>query len=292
MNVDFAIHRYAEWTMLMLGESILSLLIVDVEHEDTNYFATFYCGLLTVIFLQYLHFRSMPHAADDHAMRRSKNRGVAWILCKYTYSCALVALGAAFALFLLSFTYEIVADDDHRSRRAAMMNMMMLGGVEDEPNGRLLAGGGSSTVTLDEFMRMQQSAAHLYTGALSVVFFGLDGMTFFTVGLEGCKARCRCPRTFQYNVPGILLIISRVMLLVFTSTFSQWTTDPQVLAGAGLGVTICQIITRKLGMRYLNKKLEQVAAEDGGPDGVGVRSALHHHASTTQFDDAGHDDHH
>ena len=27
MNIDYAIHRYGEWTMLMLGESVLSLLV-------------------------------------------------------------------------------------------------------------------------------------------------------------------------------------------------------------------------------------------------------------------------
>lgn len=99
--------------MLMLGESILSLLIVDVPAENTEYFTTFYCGLLTVIFLQYLHFRSMPEHADDFALRRSKNRGMVWALLHYAYSCALLGLGAALSLFVLSFSYEVAADD-HR----------------------------------------------------------------------------------------------------------------------------------------------------------------------------------
>lgn len=33
MNVNYAIHRYGEWTILMLGETVLSLLIVDIVNS-------------------------------------------------------------------------------------------------------------------------------------------------------------------------------------------------------------------------------------------------------------------
>ena len=105
--------------MLMLGESILSLLIVDVPGEDTDYFATFYCCLMTVILLQYLHFRSQPHSADDHAMRRDKNAGWAWSLTQFVYSASLIALGAAFTIFVLDFSYD--EDNDGGSRRLMML---------------------------------------------------------------------------------------------------------------------------------------------------------------------------
>jgi hypothetical protein len=257
MNVDFSIHRFAEWTMLMLGESILSLLIVDVPHEDSDYFATFYCGLLTVMFLQYLHFRSMPHAADDHAMRRSKNRGVGWTIFKYLYSCALVALGAVFGVFVTSFSYEVDETDTHRrSRRTtSVMMRMIMGEPPDDFRVRMLASGGGS-LTQQEFDDMEQSAAHLFSIALSIIFFALDGMSFMTVGLQGCKSRVHCSKSLQYNIKGLLLILFRVGLLVFCATLSQWETDPQVLAVAGLGITIGQIIARKFGWRYLSKNLD------------------------------------
>ena len=261
MNVDFAIHRFAEWTMLMLGESILSLLIVDVPNEDSSYFATFYFGLLTVMFLQYLHFRSMPHAADDHAMRRSKNRGVGWTIFKYLYSCALVALGAVYGVFVTSFSYEVDETEMHRrSRRTTSMMMRMLG-EPDDFSARMLASTGGS-LTLEEFNKMEQSAAHLFSIALSIIFFALDGMSFMTVGFEGCKSRVHCSKNLQYNIKGLLLIVCRVGLLVFCATLSQWETDPQVLAGAGLCITIGQIIARKLGLRYLSKNLDNEAIED------------------------------
>jgi hypothetical protein len=281
MNVDFSIHRYGEWTMLMLGESILSLLIVDVPDEGTDYYATFYCSLLTVIFLQYLHFRSMPHAADDHAMRRSKNRGMGWVLFKYMYSCALVALGSAFTLFASSFSYEI--DETGTQHRKVMATTMMMGAQDDFSSGRQLAGGGGGSVTREEFDRMEQTAAHLFSIALTIVFFGLDGMSFMSVGWEGCKARVHCTTTFKYNLKGLVLVLVRTGLLVFCATLSQWMTDPKVLAGTGLGITIGQIITRKLGMRYLNKKLEHAATTGdhhhnvADPKGAATTSAEHGH---------------
>jgi len=61
MNIAYCIHRYAEWTMLMMGESVLSLLIVPlVEKDILVYLQIFYCGILSISILQYLHFRSQP----------------------------------------------------------------------------------------------------------------------------------------------------------------------------------------------------------------------------------------
>ena len=45
MNIDFAIHRNGEWIMLMLGESIFSLLIVEVPADSNDYYTTFFCGV-------------------------------------------------------------------------------------------------------------------------------------------------------------------------------------------------------------------------------------------------------
>jgi hypothetical protein len=57
--------------MLMLGESVLSLLIVDVT-ATSDYYKAFFSGILSITLLEFLHFRSQPHEEDDHALRRSK----------------------------------------------------------------------------------------------------------------------------------------------------------------------------------------------------------------------------
>jgi hypothetical protein len=62
--------------MLMLGESVLSLLIVDNEHEGDHYQTVFFAGVLTIILLRLLHFQSQPHGAEAHAARRNKDAGL------------------------------------------------------------------------------------------------------------------------------------------------------------------------------------------------------------------------
>ena len=89
------IHRSGEWMMLMLGESIFSLLIVDVKDKGVDFYLVFYFSLLTVILLQLLHFQSEPHQADIHAARRNKNAGMIWASIQYVYSLSLVTMGAS-----------------------------------------------------------------------------------------------------------------------------------------------------------------------------------------------------
>jgi hypothetical protein len=52
------------------GESVLSLLIV-VAPETSEYYETFFSGVISITLLEYLHFRSQPYDADDHAMVRT-----------------------------------------------------------------------------------------------------------------------------------------------------------------------------------------------------------------------------
>ena len=72
----------------MLGEAVLSLLIVDAP-EGSEYFIAFYSGILTITLGQYLHFQSQPHHANDHAMRRNKNAGILWRGMNIVYSVQL-----------------------------------------------------------------------------------------------------------------------------------------------------------------------------------------------------------
>lgn len=241
------------FSLVYLSIKTNSLLILDVPAENSDYFTTFYCSLLMVIFLQYLHFRSMPHAADDHALRRNKNRGMVWALFKYAYSCALIALGAAVTLFVMSFSYESISDAKEEEEE------------EEEPSDhfrRILAGGSDGAgTTLQELETLERHAAHLFSASLAVTFFTLDSMAVMNVGFHNGWLRCHCQKTSRYNTKGITLVLLRVGCIVFVATLSQWKTDPESLAGIGLGVTIGQIILRKLGIKYLNKKLEDGATD-------------------------------
>ncbi|CAB9505398.1 expressed unknown protein [Seminavis robusta] len=228
MNVDFCIHRNGEWCMLMLGESLLSLLIVDVSEND-NYYATFFSALLTVILLQYLHFRSQPHHADAHAWRRNKDAGVGWTGMHQIYSAALVSLGAAFTLMVLEFTYQTESDDDNHRR--------------------FLAGGGASKY---EPKDRRQRTALLFSISLATIWFCLDCMTIFHLGIKTSHHRCQCSKSKVLNVKGIILVMIRVGLILFMATLGLYETDPQNLAIIGLFGVVLQLILRKLGTKYLS----------------------------------------
>jgi hypothetical protein len=232
--------------MLMLGESILSLLIIDVPEEDTSYFATFYCSLMTVILLQYLHFRSQPHYADDHALRRDKNAGIFWTLMQFVYSASLIALGGAFTIFVLDFSHD---DDDEDESRRLMLEE------------RFLAGGGVSKYAQDD---LRQMAAHVFSAALTLVFFSLDFMSVLHVGKQHSRERCYCSVTKKKNYKGYFLLIIRGGFICFVATLSQWVTDPEALAEIGLVSVAFQICMRVLGAIIFPSQVHAVTTDDHG----------------------------
>ena len=66
-NIDYLIHRYGEFVMLMIGEGVLSLLVIGTV-ETKDYFVTVVCGLLTMIFIHVLKTESEPHDSFKHAL--------------------------------------------------------------------------------------------------------------------------------------------------------------------------------------------------------------------------------
>lgn len=215
MNVDFNIHRNAEWTMLMLGESVFSLLVEEIS-ESSGFYSTFYCGLITVIFLEYIHFTSQPMVAERHAMVESKNRAIMLATVLNFYSASLVGLGAGLTLFLRTF-----AKSGNGERRLWL---------EFAFEGRWLAGGGEPAFPPDE---LKQRAATVFSISLGLVLFCVELMTFFHVGLDKVRAMLRSKSTMiQYAI--IVLVVVRLGLILFVATLCQWNTDPQVLSGIGL----------------------------------------------------------
>ena len=222
MNIGFMIHRMGEWTMLMLGESIFSLVIVDVPNENRDFFSTFYCGILTVVLLCYLHFQSQPHDPDAHALRRSKDAGVLWSISQNIYSFALVCLGASFTFFLTYFANKGGDEEEHRS----------------------LAGASDSGYT--DSATQQERSAHLFCGSLSIIFACLDFMTVLHIGYESADIK-------NVGVIGVIVLVLRLTVIPFTATVSQWETEPAKLSMIGLLCVLGQLFVRKLGNIFLGK---------------------------------------
>ncbi len=89
--------------MLMLGESILSLVIVDkaVDNNHMKHQSVFLRGVISVILLQVLYFTSQPHSKEGHAFRRSRAAGICFSFVNQFYSAALIIVGVSWKLMLI-----------------------------------------------------------------------------------------------------------------------------------------------------------------------------------------------
>jgi hypothetical protein len=214
LNIDFNIHRSGEWSMLMLGESVFSLLIVDVKREGSYFQTVFFSGILTIILLQILHFQSQPHGAEAHAARRDKNAGVIVFVIFQVYSFALVVLGSAYTLILTS-------SEPYDSARRQLAT-------------------DSNTNT--------RAVAHLFGGALAVIFLSLDLSSTLHTGWEATMQRI--PSRLYWLA--CLMYFLRISLICLVATIGLWQTEPRNLALIGVFSVIAQLLMRKVDVTVLS----------------------------------------
>jgi hypothetical protein len=160
----------------------------------------------------------------------------------FFYSASLVALGVALTLFVLSFSSSSDSDyqDDDPHRRTLF------------DNARRLAGGGAvAYYPADE---LEQRTARVFSISLALVYISMDLLSFLHVGWEESKLRCYCQVSRSTKWSGVTLVVLRAALVTFVATLCLWISDPQTLAGAGLGATILQVVLRKLGAKYLSEE--------------------------------------
>ena len=93
MNIEYILHRFGELTMLLLGESVLSVLIVETT-RTLEYHVTFYAGIVSLILMQYMHFKYQPHSADEHAFRRSVKCGAIFYVFCIIHAFSLIGVGS------------------------------------------------------------------------------------------------------------------------------------------------------------------------------------------------------
>jgi hypothetical protein len=86
-NIDFMIHRYNEWIMLMIGEAVLSLLIVDVS-ETWDYYKITIFGVLAIVILELLIYETQPDHHYHHALFMSRYQAI-----KYQSSIPIITIG-------------------------------------------------------------------------------------------------------------------------------------------------------------------------------------------------------
>jgi hypothetical protein len=102
MSIGYTAHRGGEWTMLLLGETFLSLTtIVDVHRFKE--LVLFSIGMGTIFIFFYSFFMTYPEEANKHVARRSRIGGVKFaIMMGYLLPLALVtsAIGAKSLIYL------------------------------------------------------------------------------------------------------------------------------------------------------------------------------------------------
>mmetsp|Transcript_20268 Transcript_20268/g.30429 ORF Transcript_20268/g.30429 Transcript_20268/m.30429 type:complete len:631 (-) Transcript_20268:348-2240(-) len=242
MNITYTIHRFGEWTMLMLGESVLSLLIVEISDGVPEFYFTFYVGIVSVILLQYLYFKSQPHHADGHALRRSRLGGTAYAWLIQIYSVALIIVGVSYKMLLNEYQYEmkeadeVVYDTTNYSKSSSSSIL-----------GRLLAGGDSESKYKMEDRR--QRIAYFFCASLSVVFACLDLMNLAHNGIKPSTDRCRRndpTRSFRISAV-FFVVVLRVVIILFTATACFYVTEPEFVALVGLAAICMQVLIRFLG---------------------------------------------
>ena len=218
--------------MLMLGESVLSLLIVDVT-DSSGYYKTFFCGIVSITLLEFLHFRSQPHDADDHALRRSREASMVFTTLMQIYSASLVVLGTAYKMLLYEYAYEAKATGAHR--------------LLTSPFSRLLAATEEPSFALDE---RRQRTSHLFCISMAIVFLCSDLMIVNHRGLEDNLGRCRFSHTGFLKFVSVILALLRLGLVCFFATLSQYVTDPSLLAIVGLVGIVGEVLLRVVGSTF------------------------------------------
>lgn len=246
MNIEFVIHRYGEWTMLMLGESILSLVIVDdiSASEESDYYLTFYFGLISVILLQFVHFKSSPQHAEQHAMRRSRNAAFVYNCLVQAYSASLIIVGVSYKMLLTEYTSKYSYEYDSSGRELA--------GADDSSSEKLS--------TDDRRLRI----AYFFCGGLLGTFAFLDWMNVAHVGIHASYEKSQCPTRKKWRVKGLVLVVfSRICIAVCLVVLSLYIYHyPKYIALLGLVSVALHVWIRFLGKVYFPSNIHTESSHD------------------------------
>lgn len=251
VNVDFVIHRFGEFNMLMLGECVLSLLIVDTSttHE---YYISFYAGILSVILLTLLHYKSQPKHANNHVLRQSRTRGIVWITLVGFYSAALIAVGVSYKM-LMTEQFKLSNEVGYET---GARNLSFYDGLDYQKLQenyhvhhfeRLLASSGGGYIGTLSTKERQQRISNIFCIGLATIFFCHDMMIL-------CHREAKSwIDTFQHimtNSRGkvskgsICLFFGHFISFVFIATLWLYIHDPMHIVLLGLALIALQILFR------------------------------------------------
>ena len=236
MNIHFCTHRYGEWFMIMFGESIVSLLIVDSHNESYNHAIAFYSGILSVIFLAHLHFQSEPKHEHGHALYRSRHSAYLYTVMVPIYSCALIAIGVSYKIFLYDFMYnnksnDEYGDDDYHRRRLG-------GDAEGGSNDDYFGNNYEAAL-----MYKRQFTANLFSGGIAMVLLSTDLMVLLHKGIPGMILYAR---TKISKVKLTLVVLAKYSIIAFLGCLCLLQPNPHLMIFCGLGAILAQDFLRNI----------------------------------------------
>jgi len=223
VNIEFMLHRFGEWVMLMLGESVLALLIVE-QSSGLRYYVTFFAGILSVTLFQYLFFRSQPFEADDHALRRSPGAGFSYLWAVKLYSASLILVGCSYKMILHYFLEEEELIEEHGESA-----------LQDEE------------ISL-ELEHTRKQIARLFCYSMALSFIALDLMIILHRGFVANFSRFRVNGKWAWGPLRVSVLV--YVLLFITVDMWRWFDRLETLAAAGLMIVIAQVLIRTRGLRY------------------------------------------
>ena len=190
--------------MLLLGESILSILIVSPTNT-ADYYVTFYASIISIVLLEYCHYRYQPHKASDHAFRRSKTGGAYYNIIMTIYCFSLVAVGTSYKMFLYAYTYEEAVEEVKENLGIRHLIMRSLAGEANENN-----------YSSEE---RKTRVANMFCISMASAWICLEAMWITHNGLEKYLSFLR----WKW---GLFAIIIRYGLIAAMATISQYAVAP------------------------------------------------------------------
>jgi len=212
--------------MLMIGESVLSLLIVTTV-EETEYYALYSLGVLSVIALQMLIYESEPHVSG-HALWRN-------LYTQFVYSVLIQLL--SMGLIVLGASYKVMLTTLYQREYSHKMRMLAPSGPPTTP----------------------QATAGMFSASLAIVLLSLE-LVF--VSHEGLRKHLSLllknptsPKWCEYNWPLIAAAAAKVTLILFVATISLWTTNKTVLTAVAFVVILVMLALRTSTIYFLQSKM-------------------------------------
>jgi len=227
--------------MLMLGETVLSLLVVS-NADQMAYYKTFYCGIITIVLLEYIHFRAQPVSAEEHAFQRGLLPSLWFLYMMIIYSAALIMLGASYKMLLFEFHYDNVVTTPATYAEESDVHR----GLLDILVSRVLAGGKSAALRFDTDDRRER-IAWFFSYSMSAVWLVLDVIATIHTGADKVWETFRAS---QYKSQLCLATLVKAGLIAWFATIPLYDTDPAHLALLGLVGVVANLLLVAVAYRF------------------------------------------